>query len=199
MVGPSLPDWTSQKHDIKDNRLYLTGYAEMSADRSEHYIAKAALMDAEVRLIQDAPSEIRVITQNSLTGAGIDSSEFMQIQTKLQEVIGLTGLKSHEYTCRKWVRYGESKTSVNRACWYQASVSLSDLRKAYLMTMQAKYATDKVTKFDDLMKQEIDKINDNRRFDRENNRQNDHQVVPVSSNPSSQQSVPSIVSSSNQQ
>ena len=168
MIGESLPSWTSQESDIKDGRLYLTGTAEMSADKNEQHVAKAALMDAEVRLVADAPAEIRVITQNSLTGAGIDSSEYMQIQTKLQEVVGLTGLKSHEYTCRKMIRYGESRTNVNRKCYYQASVSLADLRKAYLMTMKLKYAEDKVVKFDNLMKDELDKINNNKRFDNEN-------------------------------
>ena len=165
MIGEKLPSWASQESDIRDGRLYLTGQSEMSADKNELYVAKAALMDAEVRLVSDAPSEIRVITQNSLTGAGIDSSEYMQIQTKLQEVVGLTGLKSHHYTCRKMIRYGESRTNVNRVCYYQASVSLADLRKAYLMTMKLKYSEDKATKFDDIMKQEMDKINNSRRFD----------------------------------
>lgn len=167
MIGKELPSWVSQEHVIRDGRLYLVGYAEMSADRNEYYITKAALMDAEVKLIADAPTEFRVITQNALTGAGIESSEFSQIQTKLQEVIGLTGFKNHEHTCRKMVRYGESRTSVSRACWYQASVSLNELRKAYFMTMKSKYGEDKTHKFDDLMKQELEKINNNRRFERE--------------------------------
>lgn len=167
MIGKDLPSWISQQESIKDDRVYLVGYAEMSADKSDHYVAKAALMDAEVKLISEAPAELRVLTQNSLTGAGIDSSEYMQIQTKLQEVIGLQGFKQHEHTCRKFVRYGESRTSITRGCWYQASVSVSELRKAYLMTMRAKYGNDKAHKFDDIMKQELEKINDNQRFNNE--------------------------------
>lgn len=182
MIGESLPSWTSHESDIKDGRLYLTGRSEMSADKNELHVAKAALLDAEVRLINDAPSEIRVITQNSLTGAGIDSSEFMQIQTKLQEVVGLTGMQSHEFTCRKIVRYGESRTNVNRLCFYRASVSLADLRKAYLMTMRLKYSEDKVTKFDDLMKQEMDKINNSTRFNREDNKQTSNTTIPPDPN-----------------
>lgn len=166
MIGDSLPSWTSQDSDVKDGRLYLTGYSEMSADKNPTYISKAALMDAEVRLISDAPAEIRVVTQNALTGAGFDSSEFFQIQTKLQEVVGLMGFKSHESTCRKFIRYGETTSNVTRGCWMQASVSLIDLRKAYLMTMKLKYSEDKVTKFDDLMKQELEKINSIDRFNK---------------------------------
>jgi hypothetical protein len=167
MIGEKLPEWIAQEESIKDGRLYLVGYSEMSADKSEHYISKAALMDAEVKLISEAPSEMRVITQNSLTGAGVDSSEYMQIQTKLQEVVGLMGFKSHESTCRKMLRFGESRNSVSRACWHRASVSLTDLRKAYHLTMQKKYGDAKATKFDDLMKKEIDTINNAKRFDSE--------------------------------
>lgn len=166
MVGKDLPSWVMDQESIRDGRVYVVGYSEMSSDKSDHYISKAALMDAEVKLISEAPSELRVITQNALTGAGVDSSEYLQIQTKLQEVIGLMGFKSHEHTCRKFVRYGESRTNVNRGCWYRASVSATDLRKAYLMTMKAKYGEEKGHKFDDLMKDEINKINDSRRFDK---------------------------------
>lgn len=167
MVGEKLPSWVTQEESIKDGRVYLVGYAEMSADKSEHYISKAALMDAEVKLISEAPSELRVVTQSSLTGAGIDSSEYMQIQTKLQEAIGVMGFKPHESTCRKMVRFGESKNSVTRACWHRASVSLSDLRQAYVLTMSKKYGDGKASKFDDLMKKEIETINNSRRFDNE--------------------------------
>lgn len=167
MIGKALPSWALGENVIKDGRLYIVGYSEMSADKSEHYISKAALMDAEIKLIADAPTEFRVITQNALTGAGVDSSDYSQIQTKLQEVIGLTGFQNHESTCRKMVRYGESRTNVNRACWHRASVSLNELRRAYLVTMKAKYGDEKAHKFDDVMKDELNKINDNRRFDRD--------------------------------
>lgn len=180
MIGPSLPSWVEEKPFIKDDRLNVVGRSEMSADRNEYFIAKAALMDAEVKLIYDAPTEFRVLTQNSLTGAGIDSSEYVQIQTSLREVVGLTGIKQGESTCRKYIRYGESRTSVTRICWHQASVNITELRKAYLMTLRMKYGDDKANKFDDLMKQELDKINDNQRFANENFKQ----VVVQDDNPS---------------
>lgn len=167
MIGKELPSWTSEQESFRDGRVYFVGYSEMSADKSDHHIAKAALMDAEVKLISEAPTEIRVITQNALKGAGVDSSEFVQIQTSLREVIGLSGAKPHESTCRKFVRYGESRNNITRACWHRASISQESLRKAYLMTMKAKYGDEKAHKFDDLMKDELKKINDNRRFDRE--------------------------------
>ena len=180
MFGESLPSWTSQDADVKEGRLYLTGYSEMSADKNPTYISKAALMDAEIRLISDAPAEIRVVTQNALTGAGFDSSEFFQIQTKLQEVVGLMGFKTHESTCRKFIRYGETTSNVTRGCWMQASVSLSELRKAYLMTMKLKYSEDKVTKFDDLLKQELEKINTADRFNKKDNNESIKEVKNVS-------------------
>jgi hypothetical protein len=144
--------------------LFVVGYAEMSADKNAYYISKAALMDAESKLISDAPSEIRIITQNALTGAGIDSSEFMQIQTKLQEVIGLTSLRPEVQTCRKFLRYGESTNRVTRACWHQASVNVFEVKKAYTMTLRAKYGDGKANKFDDLMSDELKKINNKDRF-----------------------------------
>lgn len=162
-IGDTLPSWTKFE-GIKDARLYGIGYSEMSLDRSEHYVSKAALMDAEVKLISDAPSDFRVLTQNALTGAGIESSDFMQIQTKLQEVIGATGFKAHETTCRKIIRYQESQSKVMRGCWYQVSVNVVDLKKAYQLTLEKKYGVGKAAKFDNLMNAELEKIDNNDRF-----------------------------------
>ncbi len=162
-LGDTVPAWTKFE-GIKESRLYGVGYAEMSLDKSEHYISKAALMDGEVKLISDSPSDFRVITQNALTGAGVESSDFVQIQTKLQEVIGATGFKSHEYTCRKIVRYQESQSKIMRGCWYQVSVNILDLKRAYQLTLEKKYGNAKAAKFGNLMSAEIDKINDNNRF-----------------------------------
>lgn len=167
MVGKDLPSWATQIESIRDGRLYMVGYSEMSADKSEHYISKAAFMDAEMKLLSESPTDIREITQNALTGSGMDSSDFVQIQTKLKELVGMKGAKPHEHTCRKFVRYGESRTVVNRACWYQASISLGSFREAYMLTMQKKYGDKKAHQFDDLMKQEINKINDGQRFEKD--------------------------------
>lgn len=164
MAGNALPSWTSKTHYVTNNRLHAVGYAEMSADKNSYYIAKAALMDAEAKLLSEAPTEMRIITQNALTGAGIDSSEFMQIQTKLQEVIGLTSLKPGEYTCRKFLRYGETSNRMTRACWYQSSVNVFEVKKAYTMTLRAKYGDQKANKFDNLMSDELKRINNKDRF-----------------------------------
>jgi hypothetical protein len=164
IVGSSLPPWVEES-GVRDGRLYEVGYAEFSLDKSEYYIKKAAEMDAEVKLLSDAPTDLRVITQNSLTGVGLDSSEYSQIQTSLKEVIGVTSLKSHRKTCRKIIRHLEDSSKPMRACWAESSVSMSDVRRAYQLTLQKKYGVGVANKFDDLMKSELDKINDNNRFD----------------------------------
>jgi hypothetical protein len=163
VIGAELPEWADQ-NGIKDGRMYEVGYAELPLNKSEHFIKKAALMDAEVKLLSESPTDFRIITQNALTGAGIDSSEFYQIQTSLKEAIGVTSMKSHKSTCRKIVRNLESSSSVMRGCWYQASVGTDDLRRAYQLTLQKKYGVGKANKFDGLMKSELDKINDQGRF-----------------------------------
>jgi hypothetical protein len=71
VIGDKLPAWTD-KSGIADGRLYVVGYSEMSADKSPHYIKKAALMDGEVRLLSDAPSDFRVLTQNALRGQALN-------------------------------------------------------------------------------------------------------------------------------
>jgi len=167
MIGEDLPSWIFQQSlQIRNNRMYYIGYAEMSADKSQHYIAKAALMDAEVKLVSKAPTDIRIVTQNALTSAGIDSSEFTQIQTKLQELVGLTGVEPHQYTCRKFVRHGETITRIVTGCWHEASVNMSDLSRSIAMTLRRKYGDEKASKFDDLMKNELNKINNLDRFNK---------------------------------
>lgn len=163
MYGDPLPEW-SKFSGIKDGRLYTVGYAEYSVNKSETYVKKAAIMDGEIKLISDAPADFRVITQNSLLGSGIESGEFNQIQTKLQEVIGSTGFKGHDETCRKIVRHMESHSSIFRGCWVAVSANISDLRKAYQLTLERKYGVGKASKFDDLMNQELNKINNLNRF-----------------------------------
>lgn len=76
MLGNPLPEWTSKQSYIENNRLYYIGFAEMSADKNDYYISKAALMDAEVKLISVASSDFRVLTQNVLSETGMDSSAF---------------------------------------------------------------------------------------------------------------------------
>lgn len=166
IMGDSLPDWVSENETMADGRIYNVGYAEMSADKSEVHIKKAALMDAEVKLISEAPADFRVLTQNALVGAGIDSSEYMQIQTKLQELIGAGGFKTHESTCRKIIRYGETSNRVVRGCYQRASTSVSELRKAIFFTLSKKYGDGKAKRFDNLMEKELDKIDDQKRFDK---------------------------------
>ncbi len=157
VIGDELPEWTD-KSGITDGRLYVVGYSEMSADKSPHYIKKAALMDGEVRLLSDAPSDFRVLTQNALKGAGVESSEFFQIQTKIQEVFAAEGIRDHESTCRKIARYGETQVRVVRGCWYRVSADVYKLKKAYMYTLAQKYGQEKSKKFDKLMDQEITKL-----------------------------------------
>jgi hypothetical protein len=179
MIGENLPGWTIKESRIESNRLYYIGFAEMSADKNDYYIAKAALMDAEVKLISVAPSDFRVLTQNVLSEAGIDSSAFNQIQTKLQELVGLTSVEPHQYTCRKFVKYGETTSRITKACWYEASVNLGELRKAINMTLRKKYGDEKTTKFDDLMQKELDNINNLDRFNSKAEVKNENKTNPL--------------------
>lgn len=151
----------------------------MSANKSPYYIAKAALMDGETKLLSEAPSDVRIITQNALTGADIDSSEFFQMQTKLQEVLGVQSFKSHQQTCRKIVRYGETSISIVRGCWYRVSASIVQLKKAYAFTLAKKYGQGKANKFQKIMDQELNKINNHRRYDNEKQTSNHHSTTSV--------------------
>lgn len=171
VIGDKVPSWTLQS-GIEKGRLKVVGYSEMSADKSPHFVKKAALMDAETSLLSDAPADFRILTQNALTGADIESSEFYQVQTKLQEVIGITGIKHGRSICRKIVRYGESKVSLVRGCWFEATASLVQLKRAYANTLALKYGQGKVNKFEQIMQNELDKINDNRRYHEKSNNQN---------------------------
>lgn len=179
MIGDNLPGWTTKESRIENNRLYYIGFSEMSADKNDYYIAKAALMDAEVKLISVAPSDFRVLTQNVLTEAGMDSSAFNQIQTKLQELVGLTGVEPHQYTCRKFVKHGETTSRISKACWYEASVNLGELRKSISMTLRRKYGDEKATKFDDLMQKELDSINNLDRFNSKTEVKNENKINPL--------------------
>jgi len=162
MIGPVLPSWT-RKSGIANGMVYAIGKAEFDVNKSEYYVEKAATMDGEIKLLTDAPSDVRVLTQNALTGAGIDSAEFFQIQTKLQEVVGLTGIRHSEehITCRKMIRYDDMFARVTRSCWVQVSIPLKELVVAYRRTLALKFGTYKANEFKDLMMDQIDKIQNN--------------------------------------
>lgn len=163
-LGGELPEWTND-NGIDGDRLVAVGYSEMTVRKSPTYIEKAALMDGETKLLADAPQDFRVITQSALTGAGIDSSEFVEIQTRLKEVLGVRGFKHHQKLCRKIVRYTESnKKNVMRGCWYRVSADLSKLKDAYKYILAKKYGQGTAGKYDNLMSKELKKINDHKRF-----------------------------------
>ncbi|MBH46590.1 MAG: hypothetical protein CME71_00305 [Halobacteriovorax sp.] len=165
IVGKDVPSWT-EDNGIISGRLVAVGYSEMAVSKSPRFVEKAALMDGETKLLADAPQDFRILTQNSLTGAGIESSEFVQIQTSLKEVMGVEGFKRHEKTCRKIVRYTESNDrNILRGCWYRVSADLNKLQEAYRYILEKKYGRGKADKFKELMGQEIDKINDHKKFD----------------------------------
>ena len=46
-----------------------------------------------------------------------------------------------------------------RGCWTEDSVPVAELQKAYSRTLRLKYGEKEVTKFDQLMKKELEKIN----------------------------------------
>jgi len=162
IIGDSLPSWT-RKSGIENGMVYVVGVAEFDANKSPFYIQKAAQMDAETKLLSDAPADFRVITQNAMTGVGIDSAEYYQVQTKLQEVIGLVGIKidQDKITCRKMIRYGNLSTRLTRVCYVQAFISAQQLAKAYKRTLALKFGEYKANEFKNLMNQELKQINKN--------------------------------------
>ncbi len=158
-VGGEPPLWT-QEEGISNGILYVVGYAEFGTNKSPYYVRKASIMDAETRLLSDSPADFRIITQNAITGAGMDSSEYYQIQTKLQEVIGITGIKQDrkKSVCKKIIRYGNFDTTTRRGCWSRVHIKVSELKKAYARTLAFKYGADKVNKFQKLMDKELETV-----------------------------------------
>lgn len=163
IIGSDVPSWT-RKSGVENGMVYVVGSAEFDANHSPLYVEKAAVMDGEIRLLSDAPTDVRVLTQNALTGVGVNSSEFFQIQTKLQEVIGLTGVRHNQekVVCRKVIRYGNLNTQLNRICWAQVSVSVRNLMKAYQRTLAMKFGVFKANKFKNIMDDELKRINNNK-------------------------------------
>lgn len=173
IIGGSLPSWT-RKSGVENGMVYVVGKAEFGANKSPFYVEKAAQMDAEMSLFSDAPADVRILTQNALTGAGIDSAEFYQIQTKLQEVIGVTGIRidSEKVVCRKIIRYGELSSRLTRACWVQAHIPVKELVKAYRRTLALKFGEYKANEFKDRMDDELQRINKNPLMEKRNEKAN---------------------------
>ena len=180
ILGDSLPSWT-RKSGIENGMVYVVGKAEMGKDRSPFYVEDAARMKAEMRLFSDAPADIRILAQNAMTGVGIDSAEFYQIQTKLQTVVGVTGMKfdSDKVTCRQIIRYGELSTRRTRACWVQAHIPVTELVKAYRRTLALQFGEYKASEFKNKMDDELKKINNNPLMEKRNEKAN---TLPTSFN-----------------
>jgi hypothetical protein len=173
IIGGDLPSWI-KKSGIENGMVYVVGKAEFGANKSPFYVEKAAAMDAEMSLFSDAPTDVRMLTQNALTGTGIDSAEFYQIQTKLQEVVGVTGIKldSEKVVCRKIIRYGELSSRLTRACWVQAHIPVKELVKAYRRTLALKFGKYKANEFKDRMNDELKRINKNPLMEKRNEKAN---------------------------
>lgn len=176
IIGDDLPSWT-RKSGIENGMVFAVGKAEFDANKSEYYIERAAAMDGEIKLLTDAPTDVRVLTQNALTGAGIDGSEFYQIQTKLQEVVGLTGIRHSEdkVACRKVIRYGELSSRLTRSCWVQVSIPVKELVAAYRRTLALKFGEYKANEFKDLMMDELNNIKNNPLIKKEISHESDSQ------------------------
>lgn len=176
IIGDDLPSWTS-KSGIENGMVFAVGKAEFDANKSEYYIERAAAMDGEIKLLTDAPADVRVLAQNALTGAGIDGSEFYQIQTKLQEVIGLTGVRHSEdkVTCRKIIRYGELSSRLTRSCWVQVYIPVKELVAAYKRTLALKFGEYKANEFKNLMMDELNNIKNNPLIKKETSHESDSQ------------------------
>ena len=159
VLGDNLPEWVD-RNGIDNGEVVMVGKAEFGADKSEDYVQRAAKMDAEMLLFNDAPADIRIVAQKALTGAGLDSGEFYEIQTSLREAFGVQGVRVNpsNVTCRKIIRYGETKNRLMRKCWAQAAIPLLSLKKAYEHTMRVKYGIGKAETFSKRMEFELQKI-----------------------------------------
>lgn len=163
MIGESLPAWTNQNLLLESGKIYAVGYAEMSADRSPHYVSRAATVDAERQLLSDAPADFRVIAQNAMHGAGVDSADFHEITTSLREVFTVQSIRTEDVECRRYIRYGETQDRMLNACWVKVSASAASLQEAYRRTLAIKYGIGTANEFSDLMQDELERINDHRR------------------------------------
>lgn len=168
IIGDTLPSWVN-KSGIENGQSYAVGNAEFSADANPAYVKRAAIMNGEGKLLSDAPTDFRILAQSAMTGAGIDDNEFFEIQTKLKEVVGLSGIYHNQErtTCRKILRYGELSTRLVRSCWVQVSVSTRELSKAYQRTIALKYGGKAANKFGKIMEKELDRVDNNRLLKKE--------------------------------
>ena len=91
IIGDTLPSWVN-KSGVENGQSYAVGNAEFSADANPAYVKRAAIMLAAGKVVSDAPTDFRILAQSAMTGAGIDDNEFFEIQTKLKEVVGLSGI-----------------------------------------------------------------------------------------------------------
>lgn len=149
---------------LEGGKIYAVGYAEMSADRSPHYVSRAASVDAERQILSDAPADFRIVAQNAMHGAGVDSADFHEITTSLREVFAVQSIRSEASECRRYIRYGETQDRMLNACWVKVSANASSLREAYRRTLAIKYGIGTANKFDSLMEDELERINDHRRY-----------------------------------
>jgi hypothetical protein len=64
------------------------------------------------------------------------------------------------------VRYLENSKKIMRSCWYRASLDVNELREAIKLTLAKKYGIGKANKFDEVMKKELEKIDDINLFEK---------------------------------
>jgi len=162
IIGKELPKWISQS-GIEKGIVYSVGKIEFDIKLNETYAEEAAMMDAEMKLLSDAPTDVRILAQKSLNEIGLNNSSFYEIQTKLKEVMGVSGIKKDisKVTCRKVIRYNVYETKLNRICWAQVQVPFNNLMEAYKRTIALKYGESKARLFKNKVNQELDHMINN--------------------------------------
>ena len=114
--------------------MYTVGVAETTADNNYNVVKRMAILNGETSLLSKAPADFRIATQNSMNSVNVDENIFSEIQSKVQEAIGVEGFK-HDRTkmaCRKVLRYKETRTNLNKICWVRVGIPVSKLtRQAY--------------------------------------------------------------------
>ena len=156
----NLPDLSRFKIGMSNGRVYSRGEAELPINNSRSTVERAAIMDGETKLLSEAPSDFRILTQNALTSAGVDAGEFYQIQSKIQTVVGVTGISydARKTMCKKLIKNDGFETNVSRVCWVQVHIPLNELIKAYKRTLALKFGQNVAEQFKAKMDNEVKKL-----------------------------------------
>jgi len=134
------PQWINES-GVRGGLVYTVGVAEASANSLENTVKRMAILNGETSLMSKAPADFRIATQNSMNSVNVDENVFTEIQSKIQEVLGVEGFKHDKAktACRKVLRYGETEAHLNRICWVRIAIPVNKMARAFERTMAMKF------------------------------------------------------------